>query len=78
MPPERRAPEGHRAAGGANAVYFEFVPQGAYVKVTAVDGETGTEASIVGAASAPQAVLERTAMAKLKFVLAKARKDQSK
>jgi len=76
VPPERRPPAGDRAGASGNAIYFEFIPQGAYVKVTAIDGATGTEASIVGAANAPQSVLERTALAKLRFVLAKARKDQ--
>lgn len=62
-----------KPAAGAKAgeVYLEFVAQGAYVKVTAIDAATGTEVSIVGAANAPQEALQRTALAKLRFVLGK-------
>lgn len=49
----------------------EFKPQGRYVKVTAVDPATGTEAVIVGDASQPQQVLEHTAIRKLQYLLAK-------
>jgi Domain of unknown function (DUF6898) len=49
-------------------VYFEFTAQGAYVKVAAIDSESGLEVSIVGAAGTPQAELERIAKRKLEFV----------
>jgi hypothetical protein len=50
-------------------VLFEFSRVGAYVKVVAVDAETGTEVSIVGAASAPEAALKQQAVNRLLFVL---------
>jgi hypothetical protein len=51
--------------------YFEFIPNGAYVKVVAIDAATGVEVSIVGARATDQATLERTAYAKLRYVLEK-------
>lgn len=65
--PQRR-PDG---AGGE--VLVEFVTQGNVVKVTAIDPKSGTEASIVGPASAPRAVLEGNAVKKLVYVLKKQR-----
>jgi len=41
------------------------------VKVTAIDSETGIEASIVGPVSAPQSVLAENARRKLEYVKAK-------
>ena len=55
----------------AGEIYFEFFPVGAYVKVVAIDAATGVEVSIVGASAADQATLERTALAKLRYVLEK-------
>lgn len=49
----------------------EFITQGRYVKVTAVDPATGTEAVIVGDASRSQEQLEREAVKKLRFLLDK-------
>ena len=66
-PPDARAPE----AAASQTVYFEFVPAGASVRVTAIDAATGTEATIIGPANAGRAVLERTALAKLRYVLAR-------
>lgn len=51
--------------------YLEFMPQGRYVRVTAVDPVTGLEAVIVGDAAQPQKVLEHTAIRKLEFLLKK-------
>jgi hypothetical protein len=65
--PERR-PDG---AGGE--ILMEFVVQGSVVKVTAIDPKSGTEASIVGPASAPRSVLESNAARKLHYVLKKQR-----
>ncbi len=48
---------------------IEMLPYGRYVKVTAVDPKTGTEAVMVGDASQPQATLERLAVRKLEFLL---------
>ena len=46
---------------------------GAYVKVSAVDTETNTEVSIVGAPSAGRRALEAAALSKLRYVLARNR-----
>jgi hypothetical protein len=50
-------------------VLFEFKQIGASVKVTAIDSETGIEASIVGPAGAGDTELRRVALAKLKYVI---------
>jgi len=47
-------------------VYFEFVKIGNVVKVTAIDGRTGTEVSAMGPASSRQADLQQLALQKLK------------
>jgi hypothetical protein len=52
-------------------VYLEFVPIGHMVKVSAVDAVTGEEVSIAGPRNAPRAELERTALAKLRYVQSK-------
>ena len=49
-------------------IYFEFTRQGSYVKVSAIDADSGIEGSIVGPADAPQSELERLALKKLEFV----------
>ncbi len=49
----------------------EFVQQGRYVKVTAVDPVSGREATIVGDARESRAVLERNAVKKLEFLMNK-------
>jgi hypothetical protein len=54
-------------------VYFEFVAQGAVVKVTAIDAATGCEASIVAPAGATRAALEHAALRKLEYVIRKQR-----
>ena len=48
---------------------IEMIPQGRYVRVTAVDPVTGTEAVMVGDASQSPKVLERLAVQKLEFLL---------
>ena len=53
-------------------VIFEFVRVGSYVKVVAVDPVTGTEATIVGNPMSGEAMLKRTAVQKLKYVMDKA------
>jgi len=50
---------------------IEFHQVGAYVKVSAVDPDTLTEVSIVGDPAAGQAALERAALRKLEYVLAR-------
>jgi len=57
------------ATDGAREVYFELYVVGDSVKVSAVDGETGIEVSIVGSAKLPQAELERVALNKLHYVM---------
>ena len=46
-------------------IYIEFVVQGSVVKATAIDPVSGLEASIVGPANAPQAVLAQAARRKV-------------
>ena len=46
-------------------VLFEFIPQGRFVKVSAVDSKTGVEVSIIGPLTASQKYLERLAAQKL-------------
>ncbi|HSV28999.1 MAG TPA: hypothetical protein VLL76_05555 [Candidatus Omnitrophota bacterium] len=52
-------------------VYFEFMRQGAYMKVVAIDSVTATEVTIVGPAGASQEQLKLTALRKLEYVLSK-------
>lgn len=52
-------------------VIFEFLSLGASVKVSAVHVATRTEVSIVGPEKASRVALERTALAKLHYVLKK-------
>jgi hypothetical protein len=69
-PKGRGAPKADPAgAPVAGEIYFEFIPAGAYIKVVAIDADTGVEVSIVGARAADQATLERAALAKLRYVL---------
>jgi hypothetical protein len=60
MPPEK-----------GREIYVEFVRNGNFVKATAIDSETGLEASIVGPASASQAQLAEAARRKLDYVAKK-------
>lgn len=55
--------------GRDGGVIFEFITIGAYVKVSAIDTATGTEVSIVGNPASGEAMLRRTALRKLQFVL---------
>ena len=52
-------------------IYVEFVMLGNVVKATAIDPDTGVEASIVGPAGAPRAILAENARKKLEYVKAK-------
>lgn len=56
-------------------IYLEFTPIGAMVRVSAVDAATGVEVTIAGPKNTPRAQLERTAVAKLKYVLNKQEKS---
>ena len=55
----------------AGEIYVEFIVQGNVVKATAIDSATGTEASVVGPASASQAVMAEAARRKLEYVMKK-------
>jgi hypothetical protein len=50
---------------------IEFRRIGAYVKVSALDPQSGTEVSIVGSPQASEAELTRVATQKLRYMLAK-------
>jgi hypothetical protein len=52
-------------------IYVEFVVQGGYVRVTAIDPASGCEAVVMGPAGASRAALSDAAVRKLKYVLGK-------
>ena len=52
-------------------IYLEFVILGNSVKATAIDPDTGLEASVVGPANAPQSTMAQAARRKLEFMAAK-------
>jgi hypothetical protein len=52
-------------------IFVEFVVMGNTVKVTAIDSQSGLEASIVGPAGAPRAALADAARRKLEYVAKK-------
>ncbi len=52
-------------------VIIEYIPVGKYVKVSAIDPKTRIEVSIVGDPKQGEAVLKRTAVRKLHYVLQK-------
>ena len=49
-------------------IFVEFIRQGNAVKATAIDPDTGLEASVVGPARAPQTALAEAARRKLEFL----------
>lgn len=52
-------------------ILFEYVRNGAYVKVTAIEPETRTEASVVVPAGLPQEQMQLQALNKLRYILKK-------
>ncbi len=52
-------------------ILFEYVRNGAYVKVTAIEPETKIEASVVVPASLSQEQMKLQALSKLRYVLKK-------
>ena len=52
-------------------IYVEFVIMGNTVKVTAIDSESGLEASVIGPAGAPRAAMADAARRKLEYVAKK-------
>lgn len=55
-----------------NDYIIEFIPQGRFVKVTAVDPVSGMEAVIVGDSRESPEVLKINAVNKLEYILKKA------
>ena len=53
---------------GGGDIFVEFIRRGNAVKATAIDSASGEEASIVGPATAPQAVLAQAARRKLEYL----------
>lgn len=56
-------------------VLFEFTQVGSSIKVAAVHVETGTEAIIQGPAYLSQKTLQKNALAKLRYILEKQKKE---
>lgn len=52
-------------------ILFEYVRNGAFVKVTAIEPETRTEASVVVPANLPQEQMQIQALNKLRYILKK-------
>lgn len=67
-------PRGLTLASGEREIYLEFIAQGGLVKATAIDSVTGTEVCIFAPVRTPRDVLTKTAVAKLEYVMNKARK----
>jgi hypothetical protein len=49
-------------------IYVEFIILGNTVKATAIDPETGVEASVIGPANAAQSIMAQAARRKLEYV----------
>jgi len=49
-------------------IFVEFVTMGNTVKVTAIDSESGLEASVIGPANAPRGALADAARRKLEYL----------
>ena len=61
-----------RTRGSTGGEYLlEFIRQGAYVRIAAIDPATGVEVVTVGDASRPKKELTRVAVQKLECVLKK-------
>lgn len=56
-------------------ILFEITPMGSAVKVTAIDPGTGTEATILGPATAGEEMLKKNAVRKLMYLLGKKSKE---
>ena len=59
------------SGGSGGEIFIEIVIQGNVAKATAIDAASGTEASVVGPASAPRATLAEAARRKLEYLLKK-------
>lgn len=62
-------PDGARDPLAGREVYFEFQQIGASMKVTAIDGQSGAEVSVVVPAQGAQSDMEALALAKLRRAL---------
>ena len=60
-----------------NGVIYEYISQGQYVKVSAIDIATGTEVSIVGNPAIGKAALQSEANRKLLRILNKTNNKQT-
>lgn len=56
-------------------ILFEFIRRGTYVKVTAVETETRTEAAVVVPVGLSEEQMKFQALNKLKYVLRKAEEE---
>ena len=56
-------------------ILFEYVRQGAYVKVTAIEPQTMIEASVVVPANLTQEQMQIQALRRLKYVMEKQREE---
>ena len=61
----------HKIKETLGEVLLQFIPQGNYVKVIAVDPHTNTEVVMVGDRRSGKQTLERTAIQKLRYVIKK-------
>jgi hypothetical protein len=52
-------------------IFVEFVILGNSLKATAIDPESGLEATVIGPANAPQSAMAQAARRKLEFMAAK-------
>ena len=59
-------------------VLIEFIQQGGYIKVSAVEAKTGLEVSIVGDPKQSQRALEAAAVRKLQYVRRQRQKRREK
>ena len=57
--------------GAGKEIFVEFVVLGNSVKVTAIDPDTGLEASVIGPANAPRTVMAEAARKKLEYMARK-------
>ena len=63
-------PRPERPKTSRGEIIVEFVSAGGFLRCSAVDADTGTEATAIGPVSAGRAALERIALGKLKKALA--------
>ena len=54
-----------------NEIYFEIIPFGNNVRITAIDAATGTEAVTFGPAGVSVEILKKSALKKLDYILNK-------